>query len=224
MTSNLENSSPPVELETGPNPVASVIWLHGLGADGHDFESIIPELNLPATLPLRFIFPHAPFRPVTINGGQVTRAWYDMSFSRNGIEGNAEHMPEAEAVVHALIDQEIQRGVAPDRILLAGFSQGGAVALYTALRYEARLAGVLALSTYIPFPEALPDISTAIPIFMAHGTEDQVIPLGLAETGHELLVSRGLPVKWQTYPMPHAVCEQEIQDVSRWLQELFLSK
>jgi phospholipase/carboxylesterase len=220
MTPCKENNDPAIEIETGPNPLAAVIWLHGLGADGHDFEPIIPELNLPSTLPLRFIFPHAPFRPVTINGGQVARAWYDMSFSETGILGNKEHLAEAETTVDGLINQEINRGMAADRLILAGFSQGGAVALHSGLRYQSRLAGIMALSTYVPAPEALPETPLNVPVFMAHGANDPLVPLALAKAGHEILVSKGLSVQWHSYPMPHSVCEQEIQDISRWLQHV----
>ncbi len=220
MTPHQESNTPAIEIETGSDPLATVIWLHGLGADGHDFEPIIPELNLPSTLPLRFIFPHAPFRPVTINGGQVARAWYDMSFSETGISANNEHLAEAETTVDGLINHEISRGMTADRLILAGFSQGGAVVLHSGLRYRSRLAGIMALSTYVPAPEALPETPLNVPVFMAHGTNDPLIPLALAEAGHEMLVSKGLSVQWHSYAMPHSVCEQEIQDISLWLQQV----
>ncbi|MDH5649732.1 MAG: dienelactone hydrolase family protein [Gammaproteobacteria bacterium] len=224
MTTYKQGFSAPIELETGLNPSGSVIWLHGLGADGHDFEAIVPELGLSSSPDLRFIFPHAEFRPVTINSGQVMRAWYDMSFSPQGMGGNADHMLESESVIRGLIQQEMDRGIPLERIVLAGFSQGGAVALHTALRHPGPLAGVLALSTYVPFPELLPADPAFLPIFMAHGTQDPVIPLALARQGCETLVSLGIPVQWHIYPMPHSVCDQEIRDISQWIQDLLNNK
>ena len=173
-------------------------------------------------MPLRFVFPHAPFRPVTVNNGQVMRAWYDMAFSGQQLSADPEHITEAELIVHGLIEREIGRGISLGNIMLAGFSQGGAVVLHTALRYHTRLAGVLALSTYVPFPDQLADKPISLPVFMAHGIDDPLIPLALAEATHQLLLAKGLPVQWQTYPMPHAVCAAEISDISSWLQKIFL--
>jgi phospholipase/carboxylesterase len=205
-----------VEIETGPSPAAAVIWLHGLGADGHDFEPIVPELELPK--PVRFVFPHAPIRPVTINQGMRMRAWYDIFQFGAG--------PEDEAAIRAsqkLLEQMIakERG---KKIVLAGFSQGGAIALQTALRYPERLAGVMALSTYLPLAatlekEAAP-ANKDIPIFMAHGQFDDLIPLRRAEVSRDMLVRLGYEVEWHSYPMPHSVCAPEIADISAFLARL----
>ncbi|MGH7354608.1 MAG: alpha/beta hydrolase [Candidatus Rokuibacteriota bacterium] len=211
-----------IELETGPRPAASVIWLHGLGADGHDFEPIVPELDLPPAPAVRFVFPHAPTMPVTPNGGMVMRAWYDVY----GLDGPRREdeagIRASQARVEALLAREKARGVGAARIVLAGFSQGGAVALQTALRHGERLAGVLALSTYLPLAAALPvEASPAnrdVPIFMAHGAHDPVIPLDRATRSRDRLTGLGYAVEWHEYPMPHAVCGEEIADVGAWLR------
>lgn len=214
-----------LEMNTGDEPEGSVIWLHGLGADGHDFEPMVPQLRLKSSLPLRFIFPHAPVRPVTLNGGMAMRAWYDLvSLERNspqdlaGIEDSAE-------TVKRLIQQEVDRGIPADKIVIAGFSQGGAVALYAALRYPERLAGLIALSTYLPKGEQLEAEASAanrdLPIFMAHGAQDPVVHPELGEQSFRHLEKLGYPVKWRTYPMPHAVCPQEIEHIRAWLLHLF---
>jgi phospholipase/carboxylesterase len=204
-----------LEIETGPRPAAAVIWLHGLGADGHDFEPIVPELRL--SKPVRFVFPHAPVRPVTANGGMRMRAWYDIFQFGGG--------PEDEAGIQA--SQKLMQGlireqpVSPDRIVLAGFSQGGAIALQTALRYPERLAGVLALSTYVPIAASLEAERNAanqgLPVFMAHGQFDELIPIDRARRSRELLESLGYPVTWKDYPMPHSVCAEEIADIASFL-------
>ena len=211
-----------VELETGPRPAASVIWLHGLGADGHDFEPIVPELDLPPAPAVRFVFPHAPAIPVTLNGGMVMRAWYDVY----GLDGPRREdeagVRASQARVEALLAREKARGVTAARIVLAGFSQGGAVALQTALRHGERLAGVLALSTYLPLAAALSaEASPAnhdVPIFMAHGAQDPVIPLDRAARSRDRLAGLGYAVEWHEYPMPHSVCGEEIADVGAWLR------
>jgi phospholipase/carboxylesterase len=205
-----------VEIETGPNPQAAVIWLHGLGADGHDFEPIVPELDLPA--PVRFLFPHAPVRPVTINQGMRMRAWYDIFQFGAG--------PEDEAGIRAsqqLVEDLIKQQKLPsDRIVLAGFSQGGAIVLHTALRHAERLAGVMALSTYLPLGATVQaersPASAGVPIFMAHGQYDDIIPLRRAEQSRQQLEGLGYPVEWRAYPMPHSVCPQEIADISAFLR------
>src|SRR3989344_4276548 len=170
---------PAIEVETGSGPSASVIWLHGLGADGQDFEVIIPELRLPTQPVLRFVFPHAPYRPVTINGGYIMRAWYDIAMSERGLEQNLEHIRESKRILQGLIENEIQRGIACERIVLAGFSQGGAIALHTGLRYSKSLAGIMSLSAPVPFAESLmaevDPANATIPVFMAHGTDDRMI-------------------------------------------------
>ncbi|HKV97702.1 MAG TPA: dienelactone hydrolase family protein [Gammaproteobacteria bacterium] len=210
-----------VEIETGGAPTASIIWLHGLGADGHDFGPIVPELRLPATLPVRFVFPHAPVRPVTLNNGMPMRAWFDIVKIGAHQPRDKAGMLASRALVEALIARENQRGVPAARIVLAGFSQGGAVVLYTGLQYRERLAGIMALSTYLPLNEgldfAIHAANTATPIFYGHGTQDPIVPLPLAEQTRKVLTARGCRIAWHTYPMPHAVCPEEIQHLRAWL-------
>lgn len=211
-----------IEMTTGEAPSLAVIWLHGLGADGHDFEPIVPELGL--RFAARFVFPHAPVRPVTINGGMAMRAWYDiLGFDRNAKEDAAGIRASAAAVTE-LIDREIDRGIPAGRIALAGFSQGGAVALHTALREPRALAGVLALSTYLPVASSLASersaANTGIPIFMAHGTADSVLPLSLGEASRRALEGLGYAVDWHAYAMPHSVCVEEISAIGAWLAAL----
>jgi len=210
----------PVVVETGRGPDACIIWLHGLGADGHDFEALIPELHLPPQTAWRFVFPHAPFRPVTINGGFVMRAWYDIAMSERGLEQNAEHIRESERILQGFIVDEIGRGMPAGRIVLAGFSQGGAIALRTGLRYTERLAGILSLSAPVPFAaQLLADVhpaNAAAPIFMAHGTDDRMIPFTLAEQARRLMEGRGLSLEWHAYGMGHTVVPDEIRDIARW--------
>jgi len=208
-----------IEIETGPSPGAAIIWMHGLGADGHDFEPIVPELGMPATPAVRFVFPHAPVQAVTINGGARMRAWYDVT--GDGRQ-DAPGIRASQARVEALIARERARGIAPDAIALAGFSQGGAIALHTGLRHAERLAGILALSTYLPLPDALNQEASpanrGLPVFMAHGTQDPVIPLTWAARSRDALISLGYPVEWHEYPMPHSVCAEEITDIAHWLR------
>jgi len=208
-----------VEIETGSEPSASVIWLHGLGADGHDFEPIVPELRLPDTLPLRFVFPHAPVRPVTLNGGMAMRAWYDIiSLDRNG-PVDAAGINESSALLESLIAREEQRGIDPGRIVLAGFSQGGAIAINTVLRSGRKLAGLMALSTWLALPETLQadSVDASTPVFMAHGRFDPMIPMQYGRSAADALVDAGFDVDWHDYPMAHAVCPQEIDDIRNWL-------
>jgi phospholipase/carboxylesterase len=213
--------TPPIEIETAPQPTASVIWLHGLGADGRDFVPIVPELRLPSDLAIRFVFPHAPHRPVTINRGYVMRAWYDIAETEFGRREDEAGIRESEQAVRALIQRETERGIASERIVLAGFSQGGAVVLHTGLRLPQRLAGILALSTYLPLADTLKaeahPANADVPIFMAHGTDDPVIPLALGESSADLLKRRGANLEWRTYEMEHSVCLDEIQDIAGWL-------
>lgn len=209
-----------IEVETGANPVASVIWLHGLGASGHDFEPIVPELKLPANLPVRFIFPHAPEIPVTINGGYIMPAWYDileMDVERKVDE--AQLVASAESVRH-LIDREVERGIPGSKIVLAGFSQGGAVAYHCALTYQQPLAGLLALSTYLATNNSIQTsvASQSLPIQIMHGTLDPVVPVSLGRKAADLLVERGYSVKYRDYPIEHNVSLPEINDISQWLQ------
>jgi phospholipase/carboxylesterase len=214
-----------VEIEPRSPARTSLILFHGLGADGHDFESIVPELRLPDSLATRFVFPHAPVRPVTLNGGHRMRAWYDLlGLDRGSREDDAGIRQSAE-VAHRLIRREGQRGIAADRVVLAGFSQGGAVALFAGLRHPERLAGLLALSTYLPLAATLAaeahPANAAVSIFMAHGAVDPVVALGLAEQSKDALLARGLPVDWRTYPMPHSVSAEEIADIRSWLLGVF---
>jgi phospholipase/carboxylesterase len=207
-----------VEIETGPTPGAAVIWLHGLGADGHDFEPIVPELRL--TKPVRFVFPHAPIRPVTINQGMRMRAWYDIFQFGGGPEDEA-GVRASQKLLEELVAAEKKRGFKADQIVLAGFSQGGAIVLQTALRYPERLAGIMALSSYVPLAGTLEKEASAankdIPIFMAHGQFDDLIPIDRAKRSREMLEKLGYSVTWKDYPMPHSVCAEEIGDIARFL-------
>ena len=208
-----------VEVETGSEPSASIIWLHGLGADGHDFEPIVPELRLPDTLSLRFVFPHAPVRPVTLNGGMAMRAWYDIvALDREG-PVDAAGINESSALLESLMAREEQRGIDPGRIVVAGFSQGGAIAINTVLRAGRKLAGLMALSTWLALPDALKadSMDTATPVFMAHGQFDPMVPMQFGRTSADRLVGAGFDVEWHDYPMAHAVCPQEIDDIRTWL-------
>jgi phospholipase/carboxylesterase len=211
-----------IELEPDDNAIASVIWLHGLGADGHDFEPIAPELKLPDALPIRFIFPHAPKRAVTINGGDEMRAWYD--FIPHSENAGAEDIAVSTAQINAFVAREMERGIPASKIVLAGFSQGGVIALQAGLRFEHRLAGILALSTYLNDYSATEaertDANLAIPIMMAHGTQDPMIPIMRAATSRENLIRLGYDVRWFDYPMGHQVCLEEIEEVSRFFQEI----
>jgi phospholipase/carboxylesterase len=214
-----------IELNTGADPVGTIIWMHGLGADGWDFVPIVRELPLPEDLALRFIFPHAPVQAVTINNGMEMRAWYDIAMndiSRLPDEGG---IRESQAAVERLIARERDRGIEGSRIVLAGFSQGGAIALQTGLRHANRLGGIVALSTYLPLDDSLDaeasSANRATPIFMAHGTDDPVVPVQLAEFSRSLLLKRGYEVEWHTWPMPHSVCGEEIEAVSAFLGRIF---
>jgi phospholipase/carboxylesterase len=210
-----------VQFETGSAPRAAVIWMHGLGADGHDFAPIVPELELPPTLPVRFVFPHAPMRRVTINQGMAMRAWYDVQNDGGERREDEPGVRESQRAIEALIERENKRNVPSDRIVLAGFSQGGAMALHTGLRHPARLAGVMALSCFLPLPKLLADEASAtnrdVPIFMVHGTADAMIPLGRGRASRDVLVGLGYRVEWREYPMEHSVCPEEIHDISQWL-------
>jgi phospholipase/carboxylesterase len=205
-----------VEIETGPHPRAAVIWLHGLGADGHDFEPIVPELELEQAV--RFVFPHAPVRPVTINNGMRMRAWYDIFQFGGGPEDEA-GIRASQKILEALVAAEKGK-----KVVLAGFSQGGAIVLQTALRHAEALAGVVALSTYLPLSTTVAAEAAAvnrrIPIFMAHGQYDDIIPLARAEASRDALERLGYSVEWHDYPMPHSVCAPEIADISRFLNRV----
>jgi phospholipase/carboxylesterase len=216
-----------IELETAPNPTASIIWLHGLGADGNDFVPIVPELKLPPTLALRFLFPHAPVRKVTINNGMAMRAWYDIAAADLNSRADMAGVRQSQAEVEALIAREKTRGIAASRIVLAGFSQGGAIALHTAIRHQERLAGVIALSTYLVSADRLADEAAAVnrdlPIFMAHGTADPVVRFEWGDASRRALVANGYRVDWHAYRMEHSVCMEEIEAVGRWLAKTLVS-
>ncbi len=210
-----------VEVATGPSPRKAVIWLHGLGADGHDFEPVVAELRLPADAGVRFVFPHAPVRPVTLNAGMAMRAWYDiLTLDRAGKPDEA-GMRESMAQVEALIGAQLEAGLSAGDIVLAGFSQGGAIALMSALRYPASLAGVMALSTYLPLQDSFADEAAAanrnIPVFMAHGLFDPVLTPDMGQQARDFLQAQGYAVRWHDYPMAHQVCAEEIAAIRQWL-------
>ena len=210
-----------VEIETAPAPAHAIVWLHGLGADGHDFAPVVPQLVDPAWPPLRFVFPHAPVRPVTINNGVPMRAWYDIREADLANRADEGGVAQSVEQVEALIAREIERGVPASRIFLAGFSQGGAVTLAAGLRRSEPLAGLIALSTYVPAAQkaaaALAEGASAQPVFMAHGTQDPVVPFRAGEQSQALLRELGFTVDWHAYPMPHSVCMEEIRDLGDWL-------
>ena len=208
---------PHITLDSGTAPQHSIIWLHGLGADGEDFVPIVEQLTLP--VPIRFIFPHAPMQPVTVNGGYVMRAWYDIAGNDIGAAQDGAGMRASQAHIEALIAREIQRGIVPGNVYLAGFSQGGAIALHTGLRHAEKLGGLIALSTYLPLSETLPtEASPAAmdtPIFMAHGKSDAIVPYALAKKSAQLL--HGYALEWHEYDMPHSVCMEEVRAIETWL-------
>lgn len=210
---------PHITLESGKQPQHSIIWLHGLGADGQDFVPIADELKLPVAV--RYIFPHAPQRPVTINGGLVMRAWYDIASQSIDAQQDAAGIRASQVAIEALIAQEIARGISPGNLFLAGFSQGGAIALHTALRQTVPLGGVLALSSYLPLADsAVREVlasTRATPIFMAHGRSDPVIPYALGAASRDALLKFGYAVEWHEYAMQHSVCEEELRDIEAWL-------
>src|SRR6204780_4013347 len=210
-----------IEIDTAPNPNASVIWLHGLGADYHDFEPLVPEIVTNRERAWRFVFPNAPVRPVTINGGMSMRAWYDiLGFERLRAEDTG-GFRDKDARIAELVEKQIERGIPAARIVLAGFSQGGAVALYTGLRYRERLAGVMALSCYLPLAGTLEaeraPANAGVPIFMAHGLDDGVLPIGMGLESREKLKALGFAVEWHQYRMAHSVCQAEVADIREFL-------
>ncbi len=214
-----------IQIETAPNPTASVIWMHGLGADGSDFVPIVRELDLSGCPPIRFVFPHAQTMPVTINGGYVMRSWYDILLGDDLVKREDEAgLRKSQAAIEQLIDQEKARGIAAGRIVLAGFSQGCAMTLQTGLRHPEQLAGLLCLSGYLPLANALADeahpTNRGTPIFMAHGRTDPVIPMDRAQRSRDLLQAQGYQVEWHEYMMQHAVCAEEIDDVSVWFKRV----
>ena len=215
---------PSVELQTAPSPGASIIWLHGLGADGNDFVPIVPELKLPPSLAVRFVFPHAPVRAVTINNGMRMRAWYDISAADLTNRADLTGVRESQAQLEALVAREKARGIPAAKIVLAGFSQGGAIALYAGVRHAERLGGVMALSTYLIAPDALAvDASAAnrgVPVFMAHGSSDPIVRFQWGEASKRLLEAAGYDVEWHTYPMEHSVCIEEVRAIGAWLTKV----
>ena len=215
---------PAIEVETGPNPTAAVIWLHGLGDDGHGWSEVVPALALPAALPVRFLFPHAPTMPVTINNGFVMRAWYDIRDADLHARADISGVRRSQALLETMIAHERARGIAAARIVLAGFSQGGAIALYAGLRHRERLAGIVGLSTYlIDAPGLTAEAAAAnrdVPILMAHGTFDPVVRLAWAEQSRDALAAAGWGVEWHAYPMEHAAVPEEIAAVSALLRRV----
>ena len=198
-----------------------MVWLHGLGADGHDFEPVAAELARGGLDDVRYVFPHAPVRPVTINGGMEMRAWYDIEGPELDRRADEEGVRESAGVARALVDEQIAGGIASERVVLAGFSQGGAIALHAGLRFPFRIAGILALSTYLPAAKSLAaqahDANREVPIFLAHGSQDPVIALSLSERSRAAMTDLGYIVEVHTYPMPHSVCAEEIRDIANWL-------
>lgn len=218
-----------VEVETSGKPEGSVIWLHGLGADGHDFEPVVPELGLADKRRLRFVFPHAPLRPVTINAGMTMRAWYDVLTLDRGGPQDEPAIRESSDALEMLIERERERGIPAEKIVLAGFSQGGAIAMHTALRYAHPLAGLMALSAWLPLADSF-DAEVArnaqaqsreLPVFMAHGLHDPMLPAALGREARDALEKAGYTVEWHEYPMAHAVCAAEIADISNWLLSVY---
>jgi len=213
-----------VEVETGRSPTGAVIWLHGLGADGHDFEPIVPQLVSPGERALRFVFPNAPIRPVTLNAGYAMRAWYDIIALDRRTREDETGIRASQALIEALIRREQGRGIAAERIVLAGFSQGGAMALFAGARYPERLAGIMGLSCYLllgaTFDAERHGANHATPIFLAHGLQDPVVSCRLGEEAHRQLEAAGCKVEWHAYSMPHSVCPQEVADIAAWLRRV----
>jgi len=219
---------PRIEIESGPQPSAAVIWLHGLGADGNDFAGLVPDLDLSACPPIRFVFPHAPTMPVTVNAGYVMPAWYDIYGPDLVGRQDASGIEQSARSIEALIHNEMARGILANNIVLAGFSQGCAMALHTGLRFPQPLAGIMALSGYLPLADTLAaqraPANAHTPIFMAHGSQDPVVVPARGEASRDLLVQLGYPVQWRSYPMPHSVHPAEIADISTFLTQVLGSQ
>ncbi len=216
-----------VEIDPAGKPIAVIIWLHGIGADGYDFEPIVPQLRLPENLPVRFVFPHAPKREITLHGGIPSRAWFDIlgnEWPRTLRTINFDDLQTSAAQVEALIQRELDAGIPSEKIILAGFSQGGVVALHTGLNYEKPLGGIMALSTYLPTIELLEsgrsEANLKIPVMMAHGTVDPVVPVSSGIMTRDSLLHLGYPVEWYEYYMVHSVCVDEIEDIRSWLMNV----
>jgi len=217
---------PHITTETGPKPQASVIWLHGLGADGHDFEPIVAQLGLTDAVAVRFIFPHAPAIPVTLNGGYIMPAWYDIKQTDLGIEHDHQGIVNSARDIQLLIEQELMRGIPASRIILAGFSQGAAMALHVGLRQSEPLAGIMVLSGYLLLPDLTDQFSPAAkntPLFMAHGVHDPVVTYSLGDNTRRTLESLGYAIQWHSYPMEHNVCPEEIRHIGAWLNQRLTS-
>lgn len=214
----------PIIIEPAGEHHASVIWLHGLGADGHDFEPIVPELHLEPSRGVRFIFPHAPMRPVTINGGMTMRAWYDVQSPDLTQMQDRDAIQASARLLHSWIDAEIEKGIKSHKVIVAGFSQGGAIALFAGLRYREPLGGILALSCYLPLADELEseasEANLGTPILMLHGTNDPIIPVAQGRASRNQLVDAGYDVTWREYPMAHSVCLEEIAEIGEWLDRL----
>lgn len=227
MTILSTNYLPVIKLETGINVTHTVLWMHGLGANGNDFVPIVKELKLSPEVHVRFIFPHAPARPVTINNGFVMRAWYDICHSDLNSHEDKLGIRDSQKAIDALIEREILNGIASERIILAGFSQGGAMALHVGLRYEKKLAGIIALSCYLPLAETLSTeahpANVSVPILMMHGIHDLIVPISQARMSRELLLAANYQVKWHEYTMEHSVCINQIEDISTWLNWILQS-
>ena len=221
MTEQLQS----IEIETRPKPSHSVIWLHGLGADGNDFVPVIQELALPP-LAIRFVFPHAPMRPVTINGGFVMRAWYDIAYQDLVMKEDEPGVRQSQKMIEELVAKESTRGVPPNRIVIAGFSQGGVIALQTALRHPKRLAGVMSLSAYLPLVATVEmernPANNDMPVFLGHGIMDNIVPLPLGTTSRDRLIKLGYDIDWHQYPMAHSVCPEELEDIGAWFTRVLL--
>lgn len=219
----MSSTPPPVIVESAGEVTAAVIWLHGLGADGHDFEPIVAELDLPPNHGIRFVFPHAPVRPITINRGMAMRGWYDVAANDLTRLEDEAGIRDSGRILSEHLAAQRARGIDNRRIVLAGFSQGGAIALFAGLRHHEPLGGIMALSTYLPLPTTLAaeanPANANVPIFMAHGSFDPIIPARQGEASARLLEASGYKVEWRTYPMPHSVCEEEVADISRWLRQ-----
>jgi len=220
----MSNFLPHIEIESGPNPTAAVIWLHGLGADGNDFATVVPQLQLNGCQAIRFIFPHAPSIPVTVNGGYVMPAWYDILGADLISQQDAVGIKRSQNAIAALIDRELGRGISHQNIVLAGFSQGCAMALHTGLRYKQKLAGIVALSGYLPLADTLAhersQTNANTPIFIAHGTQDPVVVINRGEVSKNALIALGYSVQWKTYVMGHSVHPDELADISKFLRDV----
>ena len=221
----MSETLPAIEIETKPKPSHAVIWLHGLGADGNDFVPVVKELKLPP-LGIRFVFPHAPMRPVTINGGFVMRAWYDIAYQELAFKEDERGLRESQKLIEELIVRENTRGIPSSRIVLAGFSQGGVMTFQTGLRQSKPLAGLMALSSYVPMSPMIEvernAASNSVPVFMGHGITDNIVPLALGKMSRDTLIKLGYEVEWHQYTMPHSVCAEELADIGIWLKRVLL--